>query len=55
MDNIQRRYSDFDLLFEVFILLTKALNRNYPGFIFPAFPQKGIVSFVKTKVTVVKD
>lgn len=42
---LNRRFSDFDFLFEV-------LFKKYPGVIFPAFPEKGIMSYVKTKVKI---
>jgi hypothetical protein len=31
------------------------LEKRYPGYVFPAFPEKGIMSYVKTKVSVAKD
>lgn len=35
--------------------MNQLLEKRYPGFLFPAFPEKGILSYVKTKVIVAKD
>ena len=45
---IRRRVSDFDILFE-------KLFRVHKGYILPAFPEKGLMSYVKTKVSLTKD
>ena len=55
MNNIRRRFSDFDIFFEVHTWNIQILFRNYKGCIFPAFPEKGLLSYVKTKVTITKD
>ena len=49
-DGIHRRFSDFDFLFEVDMSMNQELFKKFPGVIFPAFPDKGILGYVKTKV-----
>jgi hypothetical protein len=41
--------------FKYFLNDSQLLEKRYPGYLFPAFPEKGILSYVKTKVIVAKD
>lgn len=52
---IERRFSEFELMFDVSLPLTQILTKKEGGFIFPAFPANGIFAYMKSKVSISKD